>query len=83
MIKDYYLVRLFSEKKYRDEANDGINLYIKSIASFWNLENKFQQDYEAEVFKQQGKGGLYLASPDFANTIKKTDNAQEIKKQAH
>ena len=60
-LKEYYFVKCFTAKKYRDDFNNGVDIHINNNRQFWKKENTFQQDYEGMIFKQNKFGSLIIA----------------------
>lgn len=68
--EDYYLVKCYSQEKYRTDFNKG-SLYFKSLSYFHKVENKFQQDKEGMVFHQPENsiGTMYILDPNGSNSV--------------
>lgn len=62
--ENYYLIKCYSQEKYRSDFNKG-NLYLKALSYFHNVENKFQQDKEGRIFHQANNrlGSLCTIDP--------------------
>ena len=76
-LNDFYLVKCFGQKKYRDDFNCG-TLYLNSTAYYWSLENTFQQDQEGMIFSQSGEGYLIQGDSSFERIIKCANSLPEI-----
>ena len=62
ILKNYYFMRCFSCKEYRDDFNSGKKVYVNSMQYFHEHEDDFQRDFEGGVFAQGPgeKGGILL-----------------------
>ena len=81
-LSDYLLVKAFSKSKYMEDFNKG-TVYLNNSLSFWNWENKFQQDHEGSVFEQRGRGFLLKTNNDFPNILAKSSSLDEVLKYVH
>lgn len=59
--KDYYLIKCFSNEKYREDFNSGENIHLNSCQYFHKLENIFQKDMEGVITSQdEGQDGYVI-----------------------
>lgn len=70
-LENYYLLKCFSQEKYRENFNTGKNVYINSLEYYDKLENSFQQDEEGMIFKQQNneEAHIIFGSEMFSNEL--------------
>ena len=76
-LKDYYLVKCFTTKKYRDNFNNGIDIHINNNRQFWNKENTFQQDLEGVVLRQNGNGYSFVPKKGYEPIVEKIVNESQ------
>lgn len=62
----YYLIRCYPNEAYRTAFNTGEKIYLNSSEYFLNLENRFQQDDEGVVFRQEpNTTGMFFQTDDY------------------
>lgn len=61
--KDYYLIKCFSNDKYREDFNSGENIHLNSCQYFHKVENDFQKDMEGVILSQDEGADGYLLVP--------------------
>lgn len=63
-LKNYYLVKCFEKAEYRQGFNDGSNIHITGMGSFFDSESDFQRDTEGLVVEQpENASGYVFAAP--------------------
>lgn len=77
VLNDYYLVKCWEKKEYRDAFNSGM-FYFAHVCKFWNIENTFQQDDEGMILRHEGQGYLIHGDPEFNCFMKNPHSFAEI-----
>ena len=80
-LSDYYLVKCWEKKEYRDAFNSG-KFYFGHVSKYWEIENTFQQDDEGMILRHEGQGYLICGNPKFNCFMKNQHNYAEIKEYA-